>query len=161
MYVYVYVCLYVCVCDHINRSFHNFSSQLHGHMPQWMGRFKGVDTTQILSFYSAAVWPPVCERCNWRPRDPQGIICHSCREAAGASHAQTEIGLLPLTRLTQANAPASRTTVAAQDLPRLTFPQSSDATRPRTSGSLTGPERADVMTVARSRSQHETGQEST
>ena len=53
--------------DHINRTFHNFSAQLHGHMPQWMGRFKGVDTTQILSSYSETVWPPMCERCNWRP----------------------------------------------------------------------------------------------
>ena len=47
-------------------------------MPEWMGKFKGVDTAQILSEYSETVWPPICGGCNVLPLDSQPSRCHSC-----------------------------------------------------------------------------------
>ena len=146
--------------DHLNRTVHNFSAQFSGHMPEWMGKFKGVDTAQILSDYSDTVWPPICEGCNVRPLDSQQSRCHSCRRRTKPRHVQQKIAPLPMARLTPANAPVSQTMVAAQEVRLLTFPCSSDATHTRTSGSPTGQEGADRMTDAESRFQCEIDQDS-
>ena len=66
--------------DHIYKSFHNFSSQFHGYMPPWMGKFRGVDTAEILSPFSEDVWPSICGECSLNPLDSKEDKCHSCRE---------------------------------------------------------------------------------
>ena len=55
--------------DHVNRTVYKFADQLGYYLPEWMGRFKGVDTNDILSEYAVPIWPPLCEECNIRPPD--------------------------------------------------------------------------------------------
>ena len=69
--------------DHVNRTVYNFADQLGRYIPEWMGRFNGVNTNEVLSEYATNIWPPMCDTCNLFPLDSHPSKCGPCLTAGG------------------------------------------------------------------------------